>query len=247
MKTMRLMCLVLVVLALAGSVHAITYLEDFATDPGWTTSVGSQITWDSSTQSAKGTSAYDGGNEGEYYTSLPTLAGNLTDTKDWSFSLDFYAEDGYKARASYALRNSTDGSYIGYYGYDVGSGTIMDNAAMWKLTGWGSEQIVYEGTTRAAETWYTIDVVWDATTRKLRYDVTDRTTSTLLSSTESGVLGVEWTFSFDEFVCYEGYGNGAYAHTAYMDNLEINAVPEPATMALFGLGGLAMLRRRNRN
>jgi hypothetical protein len=38
--------------------------------------------------------------------------------------------------------------------------------------------------------------------------------------------------------------NSASAETVYVDNIRVNAVPEPASMAALGMGALALLRRR---
>ena len=50
--------------------------------------------------------------------------------------------------------------------------------------------------------------------------------------------------SFDIAYIIAGGTFGNVASAVYLDNLTANVIPEPATVLLFGLGGLAMIRRR---
>ncbi len=61
--------------------------------------------------------------------------------------------------------------------------------------------------------------------------------------TEKQIISVTGVPSSTLFIGVEGYGDSASEGAVSFDNLQV-VIPEPSTMALLGLGGLALLRRR---
>jgi len=82
----------------------------------------------------------------------------------------------------------------------------------------------------------------DAIGAKFEYSTDDGATWNLGRDT----LGTGTSSNPDNYVGFgPGYGaNGFQDGTAYIDDIVVDIIPEPMTMALLGLGGLALIRRR---
>ena len=97
------------------------------------------------------------------------------------------------------------------------------------------------------EEWYNVSFTWTPTSGTTGNFVATGTSSDSSSNwaiTETG-------FTFDSNEAYFGFGSADYfgsLSVATYDNIEITGteVPEPGSLALMGLGGLMMLKRRRR-
>lgn len=95
------------------------------------------------------------------------------------------------------------------------------------------------GTATVLDGWATLSVTWNFVTGDAIGDYNGLHT----------VLANDPT-SYNEFngwhmhLIRENADPGRGAETLWIDNLTVTAIPEPATLALFGIGALAMLRRR---
>lgn len=80
---------------------------------------------------------------------------------------------------------------------------------------------------------YSHDVSWDPITETLSWDVPQSVRDVIATS---GIGG--WA---EVFIVTNTSGA---ANTIWVDNIRMNIVPEPATLALLGLGGLSLIRRK---
>jgi hypothetical protein len=79
------------------------------------------------------------------------------------------------------------------------------------------------------------------TTHHLRLDIIGQTATAYIDGTE--------VLTYDGFAEYPSGGIGLKSinsATTLFDNVVVSTTPEPATLSLIALGGLAILRRRKR-
>lgn len=113
-----------------------------------------------------------------------------------------------------------------------------DGYVKWRI--WDTSDWVYYDVTQSLDynDWHTM---------KIRY--ADSTLEYYVDDVKMGPThtGVNFTSGFDA-VALQAYYRGTGYSDVYLDNLTVvggkSPIPEPATMALLGLGGLALLRKR---
>lgn len=260
MKMMKLVYL-LVVLALAGSVQAAIYNEDFTTDPGWTYQSGGDPTstapfWEDNathggiingTYYRTGSTTY---RPSYYYTDIATTMGQPVDeTFDWTMSIDIYQE--FSANGIY-------GPYIGLASDDfIGATTNPSEPTNWigyrpytsgnrvarfycDVPGGLAYSALSAGGIYPSQEWYSVEVSFDSTTKDMDFRVVVGGSDVFTWSTN-----VTGSFSFSTFATWDYTNSSSRALTTqYLDNLQI--IPEPATMVLLVLGSLAALRGKRR-
>lgn len=125
----------------------------------------------------------------------------------------------YNAPAHYAVRAVLPGpSWVAFSNMVDDLGDPLTNAP---VVGWHRYQLVLDGSTAT----FTIDLNIDGN----------------INGTE--VLAAAWNPAGIDTVRL-GIGLSSAGGGANMDNVRLEQIPEPASLALMGLGGLAMFRRR---
>jgi len=142
------------------------------------------------------------------------------------------------------VRATTDGGRI-YLGVNASAGGTWSAVLGWNTSqlilqnnsGWGFVTSASAAFDPVANTWYTLEMDWKANGDMI-VNVYDDPGANLLATTGAVSTGLTGSGG----VSFRGFsGTGGEIH---MDNIE--AVPEPATMAALGIGVAAMLRRRRK-
>jgi hypothetical protein len=229
------------------------YSTDFSTDPGWTTDQPTNFYWDSATQTyrlrVENNAPTHQPNRYTYH-SVPSVAGSfglqwdMKLTQDqWSSGINFglfdsnlkvlSAGSGEQAIAGFFARS--DQGLTAYLQANGASGGLASQNVwnVWSL-----------------DTWYTFNVTYDAETHEADFSVTERETGTIKAAKsivvpggfthELSYLGTSW-YGFGD-TGYSGVNQWA-VDIGYVDNVVLT--PEPATLSLLALGGLALLRRKS--
>jgi hypothetical protein len=220
----------------------VIYSEDFSSAPGWTTNNPDNYHWDSAKQTyyanqVEGASEQDPRTHDYAYMPL-TLA---EEPRAWRFEFDFQ-QTAYKYPGESTL-------------------SLMDQDISWSIPSvcislqfadshvhlvWcdSTEQWaqVISPQTYELDVWYRSVVEWDADTSVLEARVIRMDSGVLFTELTASVPG---PFSGIDRI---GMGNPGWnpdpgMATGYFDNVVVS-VPEPGTLSVFGLGGLAVMRKR---
>ncbi len=178
-------------------------------------------------------------------------------TQDITFSQSAYfdsANSGGQSLCMAAL--ATDGSTqwggnqnltFGNYGYFVKRydqatlDALASGLVAWSL--WNTDTGNYDSLFVAKDTWATADVTFHMATQTADLSVTaNNVTQQLLgiptTYVSTGIIGGQTRYDMYTDGDTDVVGN------ILLDNVQITQVPEPVTMALLALGGLALIRRR---
>lgn len=190
--------------------------------------------------------------------SASVVVSGLSGSQDITFSQSAYFEASHSASQSLCMsalqfdgsgqwggnQNLTFGNY-GYFvkRYDAAAWEALQNGMVaWSL--WNTSAGNYESIFVPKGTWATADVTFHMATQTADLVVTaDGSTQQILgiptSYVSTGVLNGQTR--------YDMYTDGEsnVVGNILLDNVQITQVPEPMTLALLSLGGLALLRRRH--
>jgi len=156
-------------------------------------------------------------------------------TENYQVSFLIYADEIHTGSRSGVWLYGGDAGWVGW-GLRESGGNLQ---FLWASnTGGSSNQV---GTTNALfDTWYRYDIDLDPTSGTFDIVISDHATN-MVVETDSGVFGA----GYHTIVALESGGTsvvGTGTQTVlYVDDLSV--IPEPASLALIGLGGLLMLRR----
>lgn len=122
------------------------------------------------------------------------------------------------------------------------SGTGSDRETILYFYGNGNIRVFDGGTERTVSTWtagnwYDVDFLFDTTAQKFNLAINGSTVATNYSFLNATATSVN-TLIFQEY-------GGQAGSKLYIDNVQV-LIPEPAALALFGLGATLVLRRRSR-
>ena len=233
----------------SGSYADVVYSTDFSSDPGWVTDNPQDYYWDSNMQAyfarvRNDSPAYHPNRY--FYTLLPDglasfhLNWDMQVTRvEWSSCVTFGLFDSNLSRGGqnlYVIFGRSDpGRFLGLYANGA-SGQAYDEGPK---NAW------------SVNTWYTCDLVYNADTTTARLTVAETGATTLLCTVE---LLAPAGFTNDlKYLggSLNGVGDSGYAgfnrwavNEAYIDNVALT--PEPATLSLLALGGLAVVARRKK-
>jgi len=230
------------------------YQNDFASDPGWVTDNSQDYYWDSNMQAyfarvRNDSPAYHPNRY--FYKLLPE--GLASFNLNWDMKV---TRDEWSSCVPFGIFDSIEGVMTTSPGQNLF--VIFGRSDPGRLIGLyarGTSGVAYdEGPKNAwsVNTWYNCDLIYNADTSTARLTVKEAEATTLLCTVDLLVPG-----GFTNDLKYlggslDGVGDSGYAgfsqwavDEAYIDNVLLQT-PEPATLSLLALGGLALLRRRGR-
>jgi hypothetical protein len=214
------------------------YQTDFSTDPGWITNNASRYHWDFGSGSYY-TEQVNGSNEYSYH-----LLSDLDLSKRVRLEYDIkpvsiqYAADLRMGLTSEALSAETPVTM---------TVIITDGGATLRcsdLAGHTSGPNTEYGTVRGE--WYHVLLEWNPSNGSVLSRETRKSDGMVIGEQE--ITGYGPFTGIDRIALSQvnHVFGGPLAATGYIDNLAILQTPEPATLSLLALGGLALLRRRKR-
>jgi hypothetical protein len=239
--------IVLAMLATSASAYQwqTVYQTDFSSDPGWTTDDSAKLGIDTASGTFHGIQVNTEGT----YAYIPVSG--FDPNKTWSLSYDLAINScGWSAGATFGLFDNTlkypNGAISDQSIGDMGHGTSLESksTSVWTFSPNWSTGVWYHG-----------EMLYDAATAQLSLIVSDRSTGTPIWNLSSQVtpftsdvinLGVSRLH-----IKNTGGGASPSATVNYnLDNVVLSqAVPEPSTLILLGMGAISLIfvwRRRNR-
>ena len=256
----RVVVLLLAVISVGGLSRIASgydiYNTSFSTDPGWITDQPGNYMWDADTQSysARVENHWPGYSPSRYfYHQINDTTGGFTlqwDTKltrvDWSAAVLFGLMDSHL----YGGGGAGNGNevYVVYANPDQGN-TI----AIYIGGSAGGAEAGSSGGVFALNQWYSNTITYDPALNEVAFVAKNRDTNAIVWSANLSVPGGGFSTDLDRIGgsnsgmavggIYNGVSETAIA-TGYIDNVALT--PEPATLSLLALGGLAMVRRRRK-
>jgi len=217
----------------------VVYETDFSSDPGWTTNDPAKLSWDSATETFHGTQI---NTEGTY--AIKPIPG-LDNSKAWRLEFDSKINSNqwsagltfglFDSRLLYPYANIIDMSQS-----DGGQGTNLTSgpeSANWTFSpAW------------TTDTWYHSVMDYDPASQQIKATIFKRDLGEFfLSLTTGGVLFSGETYYLGVSRLHmKGNPPGAWGGATVdynIDNITVQQIPEPATLLLLSLGGLALRRR----
>lgn len=174
---------------------------------------------------------------------------NGTDTNPLELSFDFYLSDAGAAARWNGARHFVE--LRGYAGNSYNNGALENLLAMGVFNTSDAPDVFntnfYQGRVTNGTGWNTLDQEPGAIQRAVGWHrmLISVTGSQVKFSVDGVLCEVEPrpnAFGFDNVVL--GSGLTANTHSAWVDNLKVEIVPEPASLSLLVLGGLIIARRR---
>lgn len=261
---MKKLCLMTFVLSLGLWVANVTsgadcpvlvYQTDFSNNKGWQTNNAENYYLDSLAPGNPAPAYYQreiGGSEEYAYHLLP----DLTPDVKWCLQYDILPVSSDwcgPARLSFTDKDMTIGginpTYLTLmYGHDD-SGYLTDLQWTDSEGNAGGVRLFHYTTGK----WYENLVEWDPETSQFYVLIKEQGGNTMVdkivTSSDPGFNGGKWPTKFTDIdrlamsTVGDFYAPGAVG-ISYIDNIVVGQIPEPATVLLLGLGGLALLRRK---
>ncbi|MFV0338023.1 MAG: PEP-CTERM sorting domain-containing protein [Chthoniobacterales bacterium] len=163
---------------------------------------------------------------------------------------DYQITDTKHNRIQFLFQSSAFGSGLTPLSYSTRANVGVQTMAEFRINATGNA-IVFSSdgsfnTTRTvsltADTWYAVDIYLRPSTYEYDFSLVNTSdSSVVLSETFSfGTTGVLSEYFYTNFF----YNSAAAGSDWRIDNLSISSIPEPSSIALLGLGGLAAFARR---
>jgi len=249
-------------LATASSLNAATILGDnasnYTTGSGWITGSNGGSGFGAWALTSSGGTGFagtfigdpaDGGISGMSTTSFGLYANPLGSgafaIAERGFANPLGVGDSFSFQWGINFDSGSDSVNVGNKGFSLYSGGT-GGVELINLNNAGSSDITINGNNvgfgygNAAMTW----TITRTSETNLRVEATNRDVSPTAAPNYSGNITISGTSAPDSFKFYASGMQGGNEAQPYFNNLTLTVVPEPSSLGLLALSGLALLRRR---